>query len=67
LTHFGGYFNTWSNFRAETFSLSLKDIMLKELIREIHDDSEVTYGAPRIHAVLTFELGISCLENGLPG
>lgn len=42
---------------------SLKDKMLKELIREIHDDSDGTYGAPRIHAELTLELGIRCSKK----
>ena len=42
---------------------SLKDIMLKELIREIHDESDGTYGAPRIHAELTLELGIRCSKK----
>jgi putative transposase len=42
---------------------SLKDKMLKELIREIYDDSDGTYGAPRIHAELNLELGIPCSKK----
>jgi len=42
---------------------SLKDNILKELIREIHRESDGTYGAPRIHAELTLELGIRCSKK----
>jgi len=42
---------------------SLKDNMFKELIREIHGESDGTYGAPRIYAELTLELDIRCSKK----
>lgn len=41
----------------------MQDNRLRELIITIHRDSDGTYGAPRIHAELTLELGIPCAKK----
>ncbi|MDY6827601.1 MAG: IS3 family transposase [Bacillota bacterium] len=41
----------------------MKDSRLKELIAEIHSDSDGPYGAPKIHAALTLKLKIPCSKK----
>ena len=46
---------------------AVEDQELTGLIREVHQDSRGTYGAPRIHAELRMGLGFASIANAWPG
>lgn len=52
-----GYYD-W--FQRGSSPRSQRDMELKGYIRQIHQDSGGTYGAPRVHAELSLGLGLSC-------